>query len=244
MSGKDVQLQADQSQASPDEQELSRTKRLKKRFKEWLDSWKPSKKTSEEIIAENKLWWFLEHLPSVWEQWEERIDNYLLLNPRTSRATAAEVSAACALKQALTEFNKLDRDIEKSLARSNVITASAAMIAALVVGVFTLVATQKVAFSAPMLACAATLMMISFLLNMWSMRPAFRRAISEPFVDMTGWSVMVVDAFSEWAMLTYSCRSRQQIVTRYKLLHSASITIFVIGVVLLWPAFLWPYIVR
>lgn len=240
MSGSDVRPQTDEPQDNPDDQKPGWAKRLKK----WLATWRPSKATAEEIAAKNRRWWFEEYLPSVQGHWEERIKNYQCIYPTATRAEAQKESCGPVLEQAKTEYNKLDRDLDKGLQRSNVITGSAAMVAALVLGIVTLVATQKIAFSVPIFLCAASLMTVSFLLNMWSMRPQLRRAISEPFVDMAGWSVLVVDTFTEWAMLTYSCRTRQKIVTKYKLLHSVSITVFVVGVVLLGPAFLWPQIVR
>lgn len=221
-----------------------RPKKQKGRFARWIASWRPSKQTAAEIAAENEAWWFDDYLPSVRPSWEKRIANYLRLHPEASREEAEKEATDYVLNQAQTEYDKLDSELEKGLARSNVITGSAALVAALILGLVTIVVTQKISFNVPVLMGAASLMAICFVLNMWSMRPPLKRALSEPYVDMAEWSVLVVDTFTQWAMLTYGCRSRQRIVTKYKQLHAISITVFTVGVMWLGPAFAWASIER
>ncbi len=206
-------------------------------FKKWLASWKPSTKSPEEIAAENEKWWFEEYLPAVEPSWDKRLANRKRFYPSESAADCEREATKYVLAQAQTEYDKLDKELDKGLARSNVIVGSSAMIAALILGLVTIVITQKVSINLPSLMAGATFIAAAFLLTMLSMRPPLRRAISEPYVDQAEWTVLVVSDFTKWAMLTYSCRSRQRINTRYKVLHGAAITVFMIGVAFLFPAF-------
>lgn len=148
--------------------------------------------------------------------WEQRIENYLKLHPEATREEAEGKSSPHSQDQAQAEYGKLNQELERGLARSNVITGNAAMVGALVVGLVTILVTQKATYSMPLLLSAGMLMALSFVLNIWSMRPPFLRAIRERYIDVADWSVLAVDPFTSWAMTVYPCRSRQRISTRYR----------------------------